>query len=129
PRSALVEKMHEDGQRDREQAPQVQRMRELQHELSRFPASEQLEQDPVGRLIGGNLLHFDVGAGQLLAAGLEKTPEFRQVALTDLARLGLDLAVVLHAQEAGRIVEGKIQLLAIVDLQEKDVVAARSQHF
>src|SRR5258705_2103553 len=82
----------------------------------RLPAREQLQEDAVGRGVGRDLLHLDVGAGQVLARALQEAADLLQVALADLARLRLDLALVLHGEEPGRIVEGKVQLLAIVGL-------------
>src|SRR5467141_3315017 len=84
--------------------------------LRYLPAREQLQEDAVGRGVGRDLLHLDVGAGQVLARALQEAPDLLQVALADLPRLRLDLALVLHGEKPRRIVEGKLQLLAIVGL-------------
>src|SRR6266850_3926031 len=94
----------------------------------RLPAREQLQEDAVGRGVGRDLLHLDVGASQVPARALQEAPDLLQVALADLPRLRLDLALVLHGEEPGRVVEGKLQLLAIVGLQEKDVVPAGAEY-
>ena len=46
-----------------------------------------------------------------------------------LMRLRLDLPVVLHRKKPGRVVERKVELFPVVNLQEQHVMAARSQHF
>src|SRR5205085_1343051 len=71
---------------------------------------------------------LDVRARQLAAGNVEKTAQLLQVALADLARLRVDLPLVLHAQEARRIVERKIELLAIEEVEEEHVVPAAAQH-
>src|SRR5438128_5748910 len=91
-------------------------------------AGEQLEQDAVRRAIGRHLHVLHVGAGQLLLDVLEKAAQLAQVALADLPRLRLDLPLVLHAEEAGRVVEGKLQLLAVEQVEQEDVVAPAAQH-
>ena len=92
-----------------------------------FAAREQLEQDAVWSAIGRHLHVVDVRAGELAPGLLEESLELGEIALPDLPRLRVDLALVLHAEEPGRVVEGKVQLLAIEEVEDDNVVAAPAE--
>src|SRR5690348_12973726 len=89
-----------------------------------FTPGEQLEQDAVRSTVGGHLHVLHVSAGQLALGVLQEAAQFLQVALPDLAGLRVDLPVVLQAEEAGGIVEGEVELLAVEHVEEQHVVPA-----
>src|SRR3954470_4620035 len=91
--------------------------------LRGLPALEQSQEHPIRRGVGGDLLDLDVRPGQLAARAFEETAHLREIALADLPGLRLDLAVVLQREEASGVVEGEVQLLAVVRLEQEDVVA------
>src|ERR1700737_2226879 len=88
----------------------ARRMRRPRRPAARLAPPQQLEQLAIGRRIRGNQLVLDVRAGELAARLLEEPPQLGQVALADLARLRVDLPLVLHREEAGGGVEGEGQL-------------------